>query len=94
MPNPKATGAGPSGKADCRRGAGVPRCHHCLMVIAPPAGCLSESDVLHFVCRETKKFDLHCFISTFPGIGYKPFADRQFLTINVLCLITGSQFQQ
>lgn len=40
MPDPKAAGVGPSAEAYCRRGAGVPQWHHCLMVIAPPAGCL------------------------------------------------------
>lgn len=46
VPDPKAAGVGPSAKAYCRRGAGVAQCRHCLVVIAPSAGCLQKLHTL------------------------------------------------
>lgn len=55
VPDPKAAGVGSSAKAYCSRSAGVSQCHHCIMVIAPPAGCLKTCSqcfptVNHFPC--------------------------------------------
>lgn len=58
MPDPKAAGVGPSAEADCRRGAGVSQRHHCLMVIAPPAGCLKMIIISQFIVEEIMVLDL------------------------------------
>lgn len=46
MPHSKAARAGPTAEADCRRSAGIPQCHHCLVVNTPSAGCLKNCKIV------------------------------------------------
>lgn len=57
MPDPKAVGVGPSAEAQCRRGAGVAQCHHCLVVSAPPAGCLQHNTAIPHAVDESTVAD-------------------------------------